>query len=547
MPDRINKKRLFLLLILAYFFLMFGNGIVALTDPDEVFYAQTAKEMIRHNSWATPYLFGHPQFEKPVFLYWLMRIASLIFKSPNFIARFPPALFGILGVLAIYGLGTAGFRNEKKGFLSALIMMSSGLYIGLSRTVFCDMVFSVFILFSLAAFFWGYLIRERKVLGLSLFYIFSSLAVFTKGPLGFIIPFLIVSVFLAFKKDLKYLFCKASLWGFIIFLLISLPWYILMFKKYGYTFYHEFFYNDHWRRLIEAEHKSNDKWYFYPLYMFSCMFPWSLYVVIALFYLFKRLRNPTASAIYLFLACWIAAVFLVFQFAHSKLVSYIFPLFPALALIAADFIYESIANKKRGIFIISILNFTLLLAIPINLFLFQSKYQIYLSSKTPMFILLVAIIIFVFTFLALTVKKKFLESFYLLAFLLPLFLSVVPFVIRDIQPYVSSKDACDYLVKNYKVDGTVLCSKFYVRGVRFYMDKETAVITPKGDKFFSPHPVLYLDSEAKWRDFFKQQAVTYCVLKKSYFQDIKQLDGAGFKVELLKVIADKYIARVSLI
>jgi len=60
-----HKRLLFLLGIISYFLLMFGNGIIALTHPDEVFYIQTAKEMVQYNSWLTPMIFDEPHFEKP--------------------------------------------------------------------------------------------------------------------------------------------------------------------------------------------------------------------------------------------------------------------------------------------------------------------------------------------------------------------------------------------------------------------------------------------------------------------------------------------------
>jgi hypothetical protein len=99
-----GKKHLFLIIVLcvlSLFTLMIGNDGVSLTHPDEVFYNQTAKEMIAHRSWLTPYLFGQPQFEKPILTYWLLIVAIKIFGLTAFAARFMPSLFGILGVLDV--------------------------------------------------------------------------------------------------------------------------------------------------------------------------------------------------------------------------------------------------------------------------------------------------------------------------------------------------------------------------------------------------------------------------------------------------------------
>jgi 4-amino-4-deoxy-L-arabinose transferase len=159
-------KNILVLIAVSYVFLVLGNGLLSLTNPDEVFYVQTAKEMIQRDSWMTPYLFGVPQFEKPIFLYWLLRIglaasgasAGLAHPVPvaasgasarlahpasvAFATRFFPAIFAVIGVIAVYFLARLGFKNERKAFFSAIILMSSGLYIGLARTVYTDMIFS---------------------------------------------------------------------------------------------------------------------------------------------------------------------------------------------------------------------------------------------------------------------------------------------------------------------------------------------------------------------------------------------------------------------
>lgn len=213
-----HTKPLLILLALSYCFFMLGNSILSLTNPDEVFYAQTAKEMAQHKTWMVPYLFGYPQFEKPILTYWLLRAAHIVFGASSFGARFFPAFFAMLGVLAVYALGSLGTGDRKKAFASGLILMTGGLYIGMARTVFTDMIFSVFILLSLLSFYWGYVRREKKGLGILFFFVFSGLAVLAKGPLGFIVPACVVLLFLGLKRDIKFLFCAPALGSFLIFL-----------------------------------------------------------------------------------------------------------------------------------------------------------------------------------------------------------------------------------------------------------------------------------------------------------------------------------------
>src|SRR5438477_183696 len=95
-------KRFLILLFLSGAIFLLGNNLFNLTDPDEAFYSLTAKEMTQHHEWLTPYIFNQPQFEKPVLTYWFIKVAFSIFGPTPFAARFFPAIFACLGVLAVY-------------------------------------------------------------------------------------------------------------------------------------------------------------------------------------------------------------------------------------------------------------------------------------------------------------------------------------------------------------------------------------------------------------------------------------------------------------
>ena len=55
-----HRLLIFILIVLGFICLMMGNNLVSLTHPDEVFYAQTAREMIQHKTWMTPYFVDAP-------------------------------------------------------------------------------------------------------------------------------------------------------------------------------------------------------------------------------------------------------------------------------------------------------------------------------------------------------------------------------------------------------------------------------------------------------------------------------------------------------
>ncbi len=105
--------------------------MLPLTDPDEVFYAQTAREMLQHHSLLTPLMFGHPQFEKPPLTYWCLMASFSAFGVTPWAARLIPALFGMLGVAATYFFGRR-VLPERTAAIAALIQASCLVCLGQS-------------------------------------------------------------------------------------------------------------------------------------------------------------------------------------------------------------------------------------------------------------------------------------------------------------------------------------------------------------------------------------------------------------------------------
>ncbi|HNX82053.1 MAG TPA: glycosyltransferase family 39 protein [Candidatus Omnitrophota bacterium] len=538
-------RKVLLVLVLSYVFFFLGNGVLNFTNPDEVFYSQTAKEMMKHNSWQTPYLFDKPQFEKPIMTYWLLRIAFEVGGVTPFAARFFPALFATIGIVAIYFFGIVAFRNTRKAFLSALVMMSSAFYIGLARTVFTDMIFTVFILLSMLSFYWAYTNPHRKTHGIIWFFIFAALATLTKGPLGIGLPVIAVIVFLALRKELSFVVAGATLWGALLFCMIAVPWYALMIKWYGHDFTHEFFYNDHWRRLIEAEHRKLDHWHFYPVSTIGAFFPWSLFLLSALFFYFKDLWRKKGT-FFVFAGCWIGVMFVLFQCAHSKLLSYIFPFFPALALITGNFLAEQEDKKGKLIFVLSLITAVFLTILPLGLVIAAHQFPQYIPSAKPIYFFAIVLLLYAAVTLRCVIRRNFVWFNYLVSLILPLLVGCAFVMANTYDVYISSKQPAEFLLKNYRIHGKILCSKKMARGVRFYTDKDVAIEDINGEGYFSEHPVIHNQTVDEARAFLASQPETYCILGKSDACDLRDsVAGLGFRVEFLKIFGQTYVVRIT--
>ncbi len=118
---------------------------------------------------------------------------------------------------------------------------------------------------------------------------------------------------------------------------------------------------------------------------------------------------------------------------------------------------------------------------------------------------------------------------------------------ESLNIYAASRKAAQYLVANAALgDNKILCAKFLARGVRFYTDRDVAVIDMGGSNFFSPHPIPYLNTEEKVSDFLKNQQVTYGIVTKSSLKALESMAQKDLKLDKLKTIGDEHIVKVSL-
>ena len=540
-----------ILVVLAYTLLMFGNSIVSLTHPDEVFYIQSAKEMLAHNSWLTPMIFDEVQFEKPFLSFALFMVAIKVFGLTAFAARFWPAFFGILGVATVYWIAWTLFKRKQLAFLSGVILSSSFIYLALSRAVLTDMIFSVLVTITIGCFCFSYYYRKYKGAGIVLYFVVMAISVLTKGLLGIVFPAATVLIFLIYKKDLGFFKCRATIWGSLLFLGLALPWHILMYVRHGAWFLEEYFYNVHWRRILASEHARLDNWHFYIMLMFVGVTPWFLFWIPAARSIFVQFKKKLASRDKLFfLLAWIASIYIFVQPAHSKLASYIFPAFPAIAIILAYTLNGALERAQNGedprlVKVCAYVMSVLLIGVAIGGIISAKQYPDIILDLRPIYVsagMLACISLLIFM---LNKKKMYLPMIF--AYLgVTLTLLGAAYSSRSyIEPWVSCKPICDVFKTIDQSHTPVLASKFYVRGIRYYTDRPMAVIDINGKGFWSPHPIPFLNKDQMVVDFFNERPVTWAILKDGNVADLYRiLKDRPFRIEELDGIGGKHILKI---
>ncbi len=330
-----------LIVMIGLFFALF-LGSRPLSVPDEGRYVEIPREMVETGDWLTPRLNGVKYFEKPALFYWFEAVLIRLFGLSEWSVRLGPALFALFGCLAVYYAG-ARLSGRRAGLLSAVVLATSLLYYGLSRGIILDMPVSAFLTASLLSFLLGTREPEGTTQRLFFwgFYAFAALAVLTKGLIGIVIPGMIIVPWMLVMNEWRILRSMHLLSGMIIFFAIAAPWHILV-QRANPEFFNFYFIHEHFERYLTKVHgRYKPFWFFIPVVLFG-LFPWSAFLVQAVKHRlpasWKDRRTATET---IFLLIWAGLVFLFFSASSSKLVPYILPVLPPLALLIGSYLADA--------------------------------------------------------------------------------------------------------------------------------------------------------------------------------------------------------------
>ncbi len=304
-----------------------GLGARPYLIPSEARYIELPRQMLATEDWLTPRINGVPYFEKPPLFYWMQALVMHTFGMGEFAGRFMTALLTTFTCLTTYALARLLY-GRASGLLAAGVLASSVMGYGLSRVATLDVPVSLFISACLACFLAAQHTQKksRKRNRYLLMYVASALAVMTKGLIGIVIPGLVIGAWIAILGRWRLLKEVQLIAGTLIFLAITVQWHLLMAQTHP-DFLNFYFIHEHFTRYMTNEHKRTAPWWFFIAVTWVGFLPWSGLLPSV----FKKIqwREPNT----LFLLLWILLPLLFFSTSHSKLVPYIFPIFPPLCIL----------------------------------------------------------------------------------------------------------------------------------------------------------------------------------------------------------------------
>ncbi len=396
---------LFLFVVLGgLFFILLG--IRPLFVPDEGRYAEIGREMVTSGNYITPYLNGIKYFEKPILFYWLESAAIKLAGLNLWSLRSINALLGLFGCLLTY-ITARQLYNRATGLLASFMLGTSMLYFVMAHMISLDLTVTVFITASLYAFLLGMqhqgmladkaegvvsklsasppAFRSPHAFSGDRFYfwgasIAAALAVLTKGLIGLVFPGMIIFAWMAIMNEwriLKHVYLPSCL---IIFLIIAAPWHILVGKQ-NPEFFYFYFIEQHFLRYATKEVGHYQPFWFFIPYLMIGFFPWIVFLPQAIARQWPvswQQRHQYKREVFFLL--WIFLIFVFFSCSNSKLIPYILPVFPPLAILTARYLQQAIAKHQyRGIKV----GYIMLLILVVIIVCALSLFTHYISVPDP--------------------------------------------------------------------------------------------------------------------------------------------------------------------
>jgi 4-amino-4-deoxy-L-arabinose transferase-like glycosyltransferase len=353
-------------LLLFVWFVTLANR--PLFNPDEGRYAEIPREMLSSGDWIIPHLNGLAYIEKPPLQYWATALTYRLFGVSEFSARLYATLTALGTVVWVWFLGAKVWGRET-GLRSVSVLAGMLMLNALGQFLTLDMSLTFYMTASLAGFLMAQ--AEGKQRWMLMAWAAAALGLLTKGLIAAALPTAVLVIYSIASRDFspwRKLYWK---WGLPLFLVIVVPWHWRAALRLS-DFLQFYFVREHFARYLTPIADRAEPWWFFGMVFLAGTLPWtvSAFRVLAQGW---RVRQPSGQFNpKLFLWIWVVFIIVFFSLSDSKLMPYILPVMPALALLIGalpeatlkrDFLITAVISTIAGLaLLIASLNWPAMIA-----------------------------------------------------------------------------------------------------------------------------------------------------------------------------------------
>ncbi len=309
-------------------------GHKLLADWDEGIYAEVSREFLGR-SWLVPQWHFQPWFEKPPLALWITAIFFRLFGVNEFWARLGSALASI-GIVAVVHFVALRLRGLLSAWIATLMLLTTFGFLRVARMGELDALLTLGCLIALLGL---AKVRAGDPRGWYWFWIGFAIAVMTKGAAAVMLPLTLIVLWIWNHWSWRQL--GQAFWGGLaVFALIVLPWHLYVLHRFGHVFADEYLGLHVITRATTQMEGHTTPWWYYGKVLLAYASPWVFLFPFALWWQARRkeLREWLVFAV---------VVLVFFSAMATRSPKYIFPAYPALALLTGDWLAASLQQRSR--------------------------------------------------------------------------------------------------------------------------------------------------------------------------------------------------------
>ena len=509
--------------------ILFGAtvGQYPLAAPDGARYAEIPREMVVTKDYITPHLNGIKYFEKPPLFYWLQAASIKFLGVSDFAVSIVNALMALATALCIY-FTSRKLYGRLQGIIASFIFATSSLVFVLTRAITVDMALTFFLTGSLCSFLLATQlpISIKRSLYLWAAYALAACAVMTKGLIGIVFLGIIAIIWLTICNQWRNLKTYRVIGGLFIFLLIALPWHILVQIK-NPEFFKFYFIEQHFLRYATNYAGRTQEWWFFPTLLFAGLYPWVVFFPQTIIHhVPKHLDEWKQAKSTLFLLIWIIVIYTFYSFSNSKLIPYILPIFPPIAMLIGNYLAPYWQNQKSrqiasGFGILFILNIVLGIGAIAATFILDFNEQAF--SKQNLYVVAISMIISAFASIISYRRYGLSSGFVVLTIITAaLWLYISP-VITTINRQ-SVKPLIITLQQQLKPEDEVISYGAYYQDLPFYLQRIITVANFEGELSFGMRhqdaSAWMIDQKIFW-ERWNSNKIVYLITSESNYSTLQ--------------------------
>ena len=333
-------------LVLALFCLvLWAPGVVSLPplDRDESRFAQASKQMLESGDLVDIRFGPVPRYKKPVGIYWMQaaatEIAGLGDRSHIWTYRLPSLLGAIAAVWLAFWCARAAVAAEA-AFTAAALLAATLLLAAEATIATTDAVLLACVLGFQGMLFRVYLAAKAGAAAVGRSVVMAGwlalgLGLLVKGPAVLAVPAVTIAGLVLWDRQASWLRATAPLRGIALALLVAAPWFVAIGVRSHWNFFEQSLGQDFATKLQSGQESHGAlPGYFLALSGIS-FWPAILLVLPGLSAAIRRHEEPVMR----FVLAW-AATWVLFELVPTKLPHYVLPVYPALAIMAALWVFQ---------------------------------------------------------------------------------------------------------------------------------------------------------------------------------------------------------------